>query len=168
MFELKLNQTFLEIKLMGRVLKLTLLNIIMILILLWTIGAFVLCSCCTYTLTDVIDLAYDKAMRLMGDNSEVSVRIQDIRDKSCACDSPWYSPCVVWGNKQVKEDSCNKEGGCEDENPVKGADETETSSGKKCGGSNGASKCQGVCDKSNSIHVVTVDNLTNDKGFNTN
>ena len=87
MFELKLNQTFLEIKLLGRVVKLTLLNIIMILILLWIIAAFVLCSCCTYTLTDVIDLAYDKVLRLMGDNSEVSVRIQDIHDKNCACDS---------------------------------------------------------------------------------
>jgi len=168
MFEFKLNQTFLEMKIFGRTIKLTLLNIIMMLILFWTVGAFVLCSCCTYTLTDVIDLAYDKVLRLMGDNSEVSVRIQNIRDKTCACDSPWYSPCVVWGNKQVKEDSCNKDGGCENQNYIKGADETETSSGKKCSGSNGANKCQGVCDKSTDVHVVTVDNLTGDKTFNTN
>tara|TARA_B110000444_G_C18764011_1_gene559011 strand:+ start:553 stop:1059 length:507 start_codon:yes stop_codon:yes gene_type:complete len=167
MFEFKLNQTFLEMKILGRVIKLTLLNIIMMIILFWTVGAFVLCSCCTYTLTDVIDLAYDKVLRLMGDTGEVSVRIQNIHDKTCACDSPWYSPCVVWGNKQVKEDSCNKEGGCEEANAVKGADETETSTGKKCVGSSGANKCQGVCDKSTDVHVVSVDNLTGDQKFNT-
>ena len=166
MFELKLNQTFLEIKVLGKVIKLTLLNIIMMLILGWIIGAFVLCSCCKYTLTDIIDLAYDKLLRLLGDTSEVSVRIQNIHEKDCACESPWYSPCVVWGNKQVKEDSCNKTGGCEDKNNIKGATESETSSNDKCSGAGRASKCQGVCDKTSDVHVITVDNLTSDKEFN--
>lgn len=165
MFELKLNQTFIEINVLGRVYKLTLLKIILGAILAWIISAFVLCSCCTYTLTDVIDLAYDKVMRLMGNNNEVSLRIQGIHNKTCECKSPWYSPCVVWGNKQIKEDSCNKEGGCEDENDVESANETECATGS-CVGSSSVNKCKNVDNQTITLSDSDVDNLTTDAKFN--
>ena len=109
--ELKLTQTVIEINVMGKSIKLSVLKIIALVVLGWCMAAFVLCSCCIYTLTDVIDIAYEKVSNYLNGSNEVSVRIQSILDKPCDCDSPWYSPCVVWGNKQVKEQSCNKEGG---------------------------------------------------------
>lgn len=162
MFELKLNQTLIDIKILGREIKLSLIKMIWLGILLWITSAFVICSCCTYTLTDVIDLAYDKILRLLGNNNEVSLRIQHIHDKKCACKSPWYSPCVVWGNKQIKEDSCNKEGSCEDNAYVKGADESECSL-KKCETSNCADKCKQVKNDNNDNNIH---NLTDDDKFN--
>lgn len=164
MFEFKLNQTLIDIKILGREIKLSVIKVILIVILSWVISAFVLCSCCTYTLTDVIDLAYDKVLQLLGDNNEVSLRIQNIHDKKCACDSPWYSPCVVWGNKQIKEDSCNKEGGCEENAYIKGANESESSL-KKCGTSDCANKCKDV--KKDKIDLTSdkIQNLTADNKF---
>ena len=144
MFELKLTQTIIEIKILGRVYKLSILKIIAMAILGWIIFAFVFCSCCTLTLTDVIDIGFEKLLNYFNGSDEVSVRVKSLQDKKCSCDSPWDSPCVVWGNKQVKEESCNTEGGCEDKSNVKGASEKSTSD--KC-----ASKsCSDDCDKLNS------------------
>lgn len=165
MFEIKLNQTLIDIKILGREIKLSLLKVIIICILLWIISAFLLCSCCTYTLTDVIDLVYDKFIRLLGDKNEVSLRIQHIHNKKCACKSPWYSPCVVWGNKQIKEDSCNKDGSCEDNTYVKGANESECSSKKCCLSNNSTSKCKNVKMKDNHYNGDNVRNLTMDNTF---
>lgn len=165
MFELKLNQTFMEINVLGRVYRLTILKMIIGSILAWIISAFVLCSCCTYTLTDVIDLAYDKAFRLMGNNDKISLRIQNIYDKTCSCKSPWYSPCVVWGNKQIKEDSCNKEGSCEDNNIVDSADETECATGS-CVGSSSVNKCKNIANEKVTQCESDFNNLTSDGKFN--
>ena len=45
----------------------------------------------------------------MTGSDEVSVEISNIHKKTCECKSPWYSPCVIWGSKSVKESGCNKE-----------------------------------------------------------
>lgn len=89
-------------------------NILAIICLIWLISGFVICSCCEYTLADTLKLAYYKLWSYVGDADEIKIVVEDIKKKKCDCDSPWYSPCVVWGSKQAKEASCNKNKTCEE------------------------------------------------------
>jgi len=134
-----LTQTILEIKMLGRVFTFSVLKLVAIMALIWITSAFVFCSCCTYTLTDVIDILFEKAIVLFGGSKDVSIRVKRLQDKTCACKSPWYSPCVVWGSMQVKEDSCNLSGGCENSAAIGGAEERDTVG--KCSSSNVANSC---------------------------
>ena len=126
MLGIKLTQTIIEINVLGRSYKLSILKILAIMFLAFVVSAFTFCSCCTYTLTDVIDIAFEKFMNLINGSTEMSVRVKTIKEKTCDCDSPWYSPCVVWGNKEIKEQSCNSKGSCERKSNVQGAVESDT------------------------------------------
>tara|TARA_Y100000816_G_scaffold292585_1_gene288828 strand:- start:111 stop:506 length:396 start_codon:yes stop_codon:yes gene_type:complete len=56
-----------------------------------------------------------KLWSFVGDADQVKIQIKALEgDAPCKCDSPWYSPCVVWGSKGAKDASCNKNGTCED------------------------------------------------------
>jgi hypothetical protein len=64
--------------------------------LVWLILGMTMCSCCRYTLGDMIRLAFHAVYNLLTGSDEVSIEITDIQKKTCKCDSPWYSPCVIW------------------------------------------------------------------------
>jgi hypothetical protein len=85
----------------------------------WIILGMTMCSCCSYTATDMIRLAFHSAYNLLTGSDEVSIEVKDIRKKTCECtESPWYSPCVIWGSKSAKESGCNKK--CnEEKDPLK-------------------------------------------------
>ena len=125
MLGIKLTQTIIEINVLGRSYKLSILKLLAIFFLVFIVSAFTFCSCCTYTLTDEIDIVFENAMNMISGSNEVSVRVKTIKEKTCECDSPWYSPCVVWGSKSIKEQSCNEQGTCETKSSVKGAVESD-------------------------------------------
>jgi hypothetical protein len=77
--------------------------------LVWVVLGMTMCSCCRYTLGDIIRLAFHTVYNLLTGSDEVSIEITDIRKKTCECSSPWYSPCVIWGSKSAKESGCTKE-----------------------------------------------------------
>jgi hypothetical protein len=77
--------------------------------LVWLVLGMTMCSCCSYTLGDMIRLAFHAVYNLLTGSDEVSIEITDIRKKTCECESPWYSPCVIWGSKSAKESGCTKE-----------------------------------------------------------
>jgi hypothetical protein len=77
--------------------------------LVWVVLGMTMCSCCSYTLGDMFRLAFHAVYSLLTRSDEVSIEITDIRKKTCECDSPWYSPCVIWGSKSAKESACSKD-----------------------------------------------------------
>jgi hypothetical protein len=77
--------------------------------LVWVVLGMTMCSCCSYTLGDMFRLAFHTVYSLLTGSDEVSIEITDIRKKTCECDSPWYSPCVIWGSKSAKENACSKD-----------------------------------------------------------
>ena len=76
--------------------------------LVWVVLGMTMCSCCNYTLGDMIRLAFHTVYNLLTGSDEVSIEITDIRKKTCECKSPWYSPCVIWGSKSAKESGCTE------------------------------------------------------------
>ena len=82
--------------------------------LVWVVLGMTMCSCCSYTLGDIIRLAFHSMYSLLTGSDEVSIEMTDIRKKTCECSSPWYSPCVIWGSKSAKEGGCTKD--CKKEN----------------------------------------------------
>ena len=74
--------------------------------LVWVVLGMTMCACCSYTLGDIIRLAFHSIYNIMTGSDEVSIEISDIRKKTCECKSPWYSPCVIWGSKAAKESGC--------------------------------------------------------------
>jgi hypothetical protein len=77
--------------------------------LVWVVLGMTMCSCCSYSLGDMIRLAFHTVYNLLTGSDEVSIEITDIRKKTCECASPWYSPCVIWGSKSAKEGGCAKD-----------------------------------------------------------
>ena len=80
---------------------------IIIIAIVWVVMGMTICSCCKYTLGDMLRLAIHAVYNLLTGSDEVSIEIADIHKKSCNCSSPWYSPCVIWGSKSAKESGCN-------------------------------------------------------------
>ena len=87
----------------------TIIKYIIAIALVWIVMGVSICSCCSYTLGDMIRLAFHAVYSLLSGNDEVSIEITDIRKKTCECSSPWYSPCVIWGSKSAKESGCTKD-----------------------------------------------------------
>ena len=52
-------------------------------------------------------LAFHAVYNILTGSDEVSIEIAGIHKKECDCSSPWYSPCVIWGSKSIKESGCN-------------------------------------------------------------
>lgn len=123
----------LELKMGKMKIVFTLYNIIMICILLFVIAAFLFCSCCSLTFSDMISLVVNRIIFMVTDSDEVKIDIEKLKEKGCACDSPWYSPCVIWGSKSAKEEVCNVEGGCLNKQGDKiEIQESDKKTGKDC------------------------------------
>lgn len=101
----------------------TVFKYIISIVLVWFILGLVVCSCCKYTIGDILRLISHTIYKLISGNDEVSIEIEDIHKKTCECDdSPWYSPCVIWGSKSAKENGCSKDDTKESDTLVNGVD----------------------------------------------
>lgn len=127
-----------EIKILDTTVEISIMYMLTGTVLLWILGGFLICSCCQYTVTDGVMLVYYKLLKMVGDSDEISIKLQSIQAKTCDCESPWYSPCVMWGSKKMKEAGCNKDGGC-DKKQLDGAAEN-TNSKNGCKDSSGECK----------------------------
>lgn len=126
----------------------TALKIVIGIAIAWLIAGMTLCSCCKYTIADMMRLASHFAYNIVSGNDEVSIEITDIRKKTCECKSPWYSPCVIWGSKSAKEKGCTKDCHAEKDPLENGIDESLTKNNKEgfgCGcGKTGTNVGSGV------------------------
>jgi hypothetical protein len=84
-------------------------KIVIGLIVIWIVSGMVFCSCCQYSIIDMIKLFIHFLYSLISGNNEMSLEVKNIKTKPCNCDSPWYSPCVIWGSKKLKDSCCNKD-----------------------------------------------------------
>jgi hypothetical protein len=87
----------------------TALKYIVAIALVWVVLGVTVCSCCKYTIRDILQLVFHAIYKLLSGSDEVSVEVENIHKKTCECDSPWYSPCVIWGSKSAKEGGCAKD-----------------------------------------------------------